>query len=94
MGSAAQTLGVSAQTLRKGEARGEWLPARKTKSGTRYDAVADRMGCRDPDAPTVRYARASRHDPKADGERPHAAREADCAAKGGVLPSSKTLAAV
>lgn len=82
IGAAAAQLGVSVQTLRKWEASGELLPARKTRGGTRYYAIADLLGYQNSDAPTVCYARVSSHDQKADLERQHAALEAYCAAKG------------
>ena len=58
------------------------MPIRKTKSGTRYYSVGDLLGIRTEDAPTVCYARVSRHDQKSDLEHQHAALEAYCAAKG------------
>ena len=82
IGVAAEMLGVSVQALRKWEASGELLPARRTKGGTRYYAIADLLGYRNSDAPTVCYARVSSHDQKDDLERQHAALEAYCAAKG------------
>jgi len=82
IGEAAQLLGCSISTLRKWEATGELLPARKTAGGTRYYATADLLGLGDADAPTVCYARVSSHDQKDDLERQHAMLEAYCAAKG------------
>lgn len=82
IGEAAQLLGCSISTLRKWEATGELLPARKTAGGTRYYATADLLGLSDADAPTVCYARVSSHDQKDDLERQHAMLEAYCAAKG------------
>jgi predicted site-specific integrase-resolvase len=82
IGEAAALLGVAVQTLRKWEATGELIPARKTAGGTRYYAVADLLGLGDADAPTVCYARVSSHDQKEDLERQHAMLEAYCAAKG------------
>ena len=82
IGEAAALLGVAAQTLRKWEASGELIPARKTAGGTRYYAVADLLGLGDADAPTVCYARVSSHDQKEDLERQHAMLESYCAAKG------------
>ena len=58
------------------------MPARKTAGGTRYYSVADLLGMRTEDAPTVCYARVSSHDQKADLERQCAALEAYCAAQG------------
>lgn len=82
IGEAAQLLGCSISTLRKWEATGELIPARKTAGGTRYYATADLLGLGDADAPTVCYARVSSHDQKDDLERQHAMLESYCAAKG------------
>jgi DNA-binding transcriptional MerR regulator len=41
IGEAAKLLGATPDTLRKWEASGELIPARKTKGGTRYYSVAD-----------------------------------------------------
>ena len=82
IGDAASIMGVAVATLRKWEATGELMPARKTKGGTRYYAVADLMGLGDADSPTVCYARVSSHDQKEDLERQHAMLESYCAAKG------------
>ena len=82
IGEASQLLGCSISTLRKWEATGELIPARKTAGGTRYYATSDLLGLGDADAPTVCYARVSSHDQKDDLERQHAMLEAYCAAKG------------
>lgn len=82
IGDAASIMGVAVATLRKWEATGELMPARKTKGGTRYYAVADLLGLGDADSPTVCYARVSSHDQKEDLERQHAMLESYCAAKG------------
>lgn len=82
IGEAAKLLGVAVATLRKWEATGELVPARKTRGGTRYYAVADLLGLGDSDAPTVCYARVSSHDQKEDLERQQSMLEAYCAAKG------------
>lgn len=82
IGEAAALLGSTPAALRKWEATGELLPARKTKGGTRYYAVADLLGLGNADAPTVCYARVSSHDQKADLERQQAMLESYCAAKG------------
>ncbi|WP_041355331.1 IS607 family transposase [Nitrosococcus halophilus] len=82
IGEAAKLLGTTPDTLRKWEASGELLPARKTKGGTRYYAVADLLGLADESSPTVCYARVSSHDQKEELERQHAMLEAYCAAKG------------
>jgi predicted site-specific integrase-resolvase len=82
IGAAAELLGVSVETLRRWEATGELMPARKGPGGTRYYAAADLLGLGDADAPTVCYARVSSHDQKADLERQHGMLESYCAAKG------------
>lgn len=82
IGEAAKLLGVTITTLRRWEASGEFVPARKTKGGTRYYAVADLLGLGDADAPTVCYARVSSHDQKDDLERQQAMLESYCAARG------------
>jgi len=82
IGEAAAMLGSTPATLRKWEATGELLPARKTKGGTRYYAVSDLLVLGDADAPTVCYARVSSHDQKADLDRQHEMMEAYCSAKG------------
>jgi len=82
IGAAAELLGVSVETLRRWEATGELMPARKGPGGTRYYAAADLLGLGDADAPTICYARVSSHDQKADLERQHGMLESYCAAKG------------
>ena len=82
IGSAAEYLGVSRQTLLKWEVSGELLPSRQSRGGTRYYAMADLSGVKSGDMPTVCYARVSSHDQKADLGRQPAALEAYCAAKG------------
>ena len=82
IGSAAEYLGVSRQTLLKWEVSGELLPSRKSRGGTRYYAMADLSGVKSGDMPTVCYARVSSHDQKADLGRQQVALEAYCAAKG------------
>jgi DNA-binding transcriptional MerR regulator len=47
IGEAAALIGSTPATLRKWEAPGELLPARKTKGGTRYYAVADLLALGD-----------------------------------------------
>ena len=82
IGEAATLLGVSVVTLRKWEATGELLPARKTKGGTRYYDAAELLGLGDADFPTIGYARVSSHDQKADLDRQQEMLETYCAAKG------------
>ena len=71
IGEAAALIGSTPATLRKWEATGELIPARKTKGGTRYYAVADLLALGDADAPTICYARVSSHDQKSDLDRQH-----------------------
>ena len=82
IGAAAAMLGTTPAQLRKWEASGELLPARKTRGGTRYYAVSDLVGLSNEASPTVCYARVSFHDQKAGLDRQHAMLEAYCAAKG------------
>ena len=82
IGEAARILGCSIDALRKWEASGELLPARKTKGGTRYYDLHELLSLGDADAPTVGYARVSSHDQKADLDRQQELLEAYCAAKG------------
>ena len=82
IGEAAKVLGSSVAQLRKWEATGDLMPARRTKGGTRYYAISDLLGVKNGDSPTVCYARVSSHDQKSDLERQHAVLESYCAAKG------------
>ena len=82
IGKAAEMLGTTPEVLRKWEKTGELLPARKTRGGTRYYAVADLLGSANEAAPTLCYARVSGRDQEADLDRQQAALEAYCAAKG------------
>ena len=91
IGAAAKMLGTTPGQLRKWEANGELLPARKTQGGTRYYAIADLFGrsaaaspaAASPEEPlTVCYARVTSYDQKADLDRQQAALEAYCATKG------------
>ena len=91
IGAAAKMLGTTPGQLRKWEANGELLPARKTQGGTRYYAIADLFGRSAAASPaaasteeplTVCYARVSSHDQEADLDRQQAALEAYCATKG------------
>ena len=82
IGEVAAILGTTPETLRKWEATGELVPARRSRAGTRYYAVADLLGTKNEAATTLCYARVSSHDQKEDLERQHAALEAYCATKG------------
>ncbi|MCY4456325.1 MAG: IS607 family transposase [Acidimicrobiaceae bacterium] len=81
-GEAAVMLGCSVATLRRWDASGELVPARRTQKGTRCYNVADLLGVTDESVPTVCYVRVSSGDQKADLECQHVALEAFCAAKG------------
>ncbi len=68
---AAVALGVTPQTLRKWEEKGQLLPDRKTESGTRYYNL-DRILNDNPHLDsriTIGYARVSSHDQKSDLQR-------------------------
>ena len=82
IGKAAETLGVSVQTLHKWEASGELVPDRKSAGGTRYYDLGKLLKLGDEDAPTIGYARVSSHDQRADLVRQAEILEAFCAAKG------------
>jgi putative resolvase len=82
IGEAARLLGASIVSLRKWEATGELLPARKTKGGTRYYAISDILESNTCESPTICYARVSSHDQKEDLVRQQQMLEAYCAAKG------------
>ena len=82
IGEAAAMIGSTPATLRKWDATGELLPARKTRGGTRYYAVSDLLKLNDNDAPTVCYARVSSPDQKGDMVRQIEILETYCAAKG------------
>ena len=82
IGKAAEMPGTTPEVLCKWEKTGEPLPARKTRGGTRYYAVADLLGSVNEAAPTLCHARVSGCDRKADLDRQQAALEAYCAAKG------------
>lgn len=84
IGDAAKYLGVSVQTLRRWELKGELLPHRKSAGGTRYyDASllsntkkSSKKNC------TIAYARVSSHDQKSDLERQVIRLENYCASHG------------
>lgn len=82
IGEAAKLLGTSVGNLRKWEASGELLPARKTKGGTRYYNVSEILNLDSSDVPTVCYARVSSRDQKEDLERQQIMLESYCSAKG------------
>jgi predicted site-specific integrase-resolvase len=82
IGEAARILGCSIDAMRKWEASGELLPARKTRGGTRYYDLNELLNLGDADAPTIGYARVSSRDQKADLDRQQEVLETYCAAKG------------
>ena len=82
IGAAAELLGTKPDTLRKWEASGELLPARKTRGGTRYYAMSDLLGMTNEAAPTVGYARVSGQRQKDDLKRQIEMLETYGAAKG------------
>ena len=82
LGEAARLLGTSVANMRRWEAIGELLPARKTKGGTRYYDAAELLNQKNGDPPTVCYARVSSHDQKSDLERQQIMPESYCSAKG------------
>ena len=82
IGEAAAFLGTKPDTLRKWEVTGELLPARKTKGGTRYYAMADLLGYTNDGVPTIGYARVSGSRQKSDLDRQQAMLETYAAAKG------------
>ena len=90
-GAAGRLLGASVDNLRKWEATGELLPARKSKGGTRYYNAAELLSLELSDTPTICYARVSSHDQKEDLERQQAMLESYCAAKGWRTSTIKDL---
>lgn len=82
IGAAAEMLGTTPGTLRKWESTGELLPARKTKGGTRYYAVADLLAVNDASSPTIGYARVGGQGQKDDLKRQQEMLETYGAAKG------------
>jgi putative resolvase len=67
IGKAAETLGVSIQTLRRWELSGSFLPDRKSGGGTRYYDLDRLLGFKKTDNNlTIAYARVSSHDQKDD----------------------------
>lgn len=91
IGEAARLLGTSVNNLRKWEASGELLPARKTKGGTRYYDALEILNLDSLDAPTICYARVSSRDQKEDLERQQIMLEGYCAAKGWKAETIKDL---
>ena len=79
---AAKLLGTSVGNLRKWEASGELLPARKTKGGARYSDVSEILNLDSSETPTICYARVSSREQKEDLERQQIMLESYCSAKG------------
>ena len=82
IGKAAEMPGTTPEVLRQWEKTGELLPARKTRGGTRYYAVADLPCSANEAVPTLCHARVSGRDQQADLGRQQATLEAYCAAQG------------
>jgi len=83
IGEAARLLGVSVQTLRKWERKGELVPDRKSEGGTRYYDRDHLLGRRNTEADlTIAYAGVSSHDQKDDLKRQARRLESYCTAKG------------
>jgi putative resolvase len=91
IGEAARLLGTSVITLRRWDASGELIPARKTKGGTRYYNVCDLESTNNQSALTVCYARVSTSEQKEDLERQQAMLESYCSAKGWRTTTIKDL---
>jgi len=70
IGKAAQLLGVTVQTLRRWEREGQFIPDRKSESGTRYYDIDRLQQQKGTDSTlTIGYARVSSHDQKDDLQR-------------------------
>lgn len=82
IGEAAALIGSTPATLRKWEATGELISARKTKGGTRYYNRAELLSLDKQNYPTIGYVRVSSYDQKNDLDRQHTMVEGYCAAKG------------
>jgi len=67
IGSAAKILGITVQTLRRWEKRGDLLPAKIFPGGTRYYDLGLLLGIKQVESNlTIGYARVSNHDQKKD----------------------------
>jgi putative resolvase len=91
IGEAARLLGTSVDNMRKWEATGELVPARKSKGGTRYYNLEEILGTEDRDLSTVCYARVSSHDQKEDLARQQVMLESYCSSKGWKSETIKDL---
>jgi putative resolvase len=91
IGEAARLLGTSVDNMRKWEATGELMPARKSNGGTRYYNVAELLGTGGRELSTICYARVSSHDQKDDLTRQQIMLESYCASKGWKSETIKDL---
>ncbi|MBF0118628.1 MAG: IS607 family transposase [Desulfobacterales bacterium] len=83
VGEAAQTLGVSIQTLRRWEESKQLVPDKKTKGGTRYYDKNKLLGFKKQESEvTIGYARVSSHDQKKDLQTQKEMLEAFCISNG------------
>ena len=83
IGQAAQILGVTAQTLRRWEAKGNLLPAKVSPGGTRYYDSDALLGFQQVESDlTIGYARVSSHDQKKDLKTQSELLSSYCSAKG------------
>jgi len=83
VGEAANLLGISIQTLRRWEQKGELLPDKRSRGGTRYYDVDKLFGLQNIETDiTIAYARVSSHDQKEDLKRQADRLESYCTAKG------------
>lgn len=82
IGEAAKVLGITVQTLRRWESKGELIPDRKSEGGTRYYDIDRLLGLQDIETDlTIGYARVSSHDQKDDLSRQAERLELYCTAK-------------
>jgi predicted site-specific integrase-resolvase len=91
IGEAARLLGTSVDNMRKWEATGELIPARKSKGGTRYYNVEELLGTEGGELSTICYARVSSQDQKEDLARQQMMLESYCSSKGWKSETIKDL---
>jgi predicted site-specific integrase-resolvase len=77
--------------MRKWEATGELMPARKSKGGTRYYNAEELLGTEGRELSTICYARVSSHDQKEDLVRQQMMLESYCSSKGWKSETIKDL---
>ena len=83
IGEAAKLLGISVQTLRRWEQKGQLVPDRKSDGQTRYYDLDKLLNVQHKETNlTLAYARVSSHDQKADLKRQAQLLSAYCASKG------------